>query len=237
MTTLMNNSIYELNILHKNIEGKLKSTVRDAIIAGEILTKVKDDLPHGEFLPWIEKNCIFSQPTAHRYMTLFEYKSKLITVNNLPDAYRQVKQLESAKNHTESQKAFKRVQEYKKTGVKPEGWRKNTDDKLLQEDKDRDERIKNNKKRMDDEWGEKSKGDQVFDSLLNGVIEKEKKRLTFKERIRLSFDGKKDPFIDALIDYMDELDDDNRRIEACNNIIKVTKNIAKELQRKVYAKA
>ena len=68
----MGNSIHELNILHKNIEGKLKSTVMDAIMAGEILTKVKEDLPHGAFIPWIENNCIFGRKTAHRYMGIYE---------------------------------------------------------------------------------------------------------------------------------------------------------------------
>ena len=73
--------------------------------------------------------------------------------------------------------------------------------------------------------------------MISGVMDKSKKRSSFKERIRLSFDGQKDPFIDALMDYLEGLDDDNRRIEACNNIIKVAKNIAKELQRKVYSEA
>ena len=50
---LMNNNINELNILHKNIESKLRSTVQDAIKAGEILTNVKEKLEHGQFLSWI----------------------------------------------------------------------------------------------------------------------------------------------------------------------------------------
>jgi len=45
----------------------------------------------------------------------------------------------------------------------------------------------------------------------------------------LSQQGEKDPFIDALMDYLEELDDDNRRIEACNNVIKVARNIAAQL--------
>lgn len=233
----MGNSIHELNILHKNIEGKLKSTVMDAIMAGEILTKVKDDLPHGAFIPWIENNCIFGRKTAHRYMGIYEYKSKCLTVSHLPEAYRLVAKLESAKKQTENQKAFKRVQEFKKSGVKPEGWRKNTDDKIYQEETDRDERIKAHKERVGQEWEGKSKADQAFDNMLNGVVENSNKRSSFKESIRLSFDGLSDPFIDALMDYLEELDDDNRRIETCHNIIKVAKNIAKELQRKVYSEA
>ena len=44
--------------------------------------------------------------------------------------------------------------------------------------------------------------------------------------------GKDDPFIDAILDYLDELEDDNRRIEACYNIIKLVKGgIAVDLQR------
>ena len=53
---LTNNNINELNILHKNIESKLKSTVQDAIKAGELLTKIKAELPYGTFLNWIKQN-------------------------------------------------------------------------------------------------------------------------------------------------------------------------------------
>ena len=38
-------------------------------------------------------------------------------------------------------KLNKRVQEFKQTGVKPEGWRKNTDDKLFKEEIQRDKRL------------------------------------------------------------------------------------------------
>ena len=237
MHTLATYNIKELNDLHQQIEGKLRSTVQDAIRAGEILMHAKDKLAHGELGQWIENNCIFSSKTAYRYMGIFEHKSKIVTVTNLPEAYKQVKQLESAKKQTENQKAFKRVQEYKKSGVKPEGWRKNTDDKIYEEEVERDERIKVHKERLKHEWSGKSEKDVVFDEMISGVMDKSKKRSSFKERIRLSFDGQKDPFIDALMDYLEGLDDDNRRIEACNNIIKVARNINKELQRKVYSEA
>ena len=230
----MNNNINELNILHKNIESKLKSTVQDAIKAGELLTKIKAELQHGQFLSWIEKNLIFTRMTAYNYMRVYEYKSKCITVLHLPEAYRLVAKLEYAKKQTENHKAFNRVLNYKKSGVKPEGWRKNTDDKLYKEEIDRDKRIEENKKRIQVKQQETQQGSKVFDNLLNSVINEQEKRSTFKESIRLSFDGKNSPFIDALIDYIEGLEDDNRRIEACYNIIKVTKNITKELQRKVY---
>jgi hypothetical protein len=49
----------ELDRLHRSIEGKLRSTVDDAIRAGEILTQVKGRLSHGDFLPWLKANCSF----------------------------------------------------------------------------------------------------------------------------------------------------------------------------------
>jgi hypothetical protein len=39
-----------------------------------------------------------------------------------------------------------------------------------------------------------------------------------------------DPFQDAIMDYLEGLENDSRRIEACHNIIKVCKRIAAELQ-------
>ena len=244
MTTLMVSNTKELNDLHQQIEGKLRSTVQDAIRAGELLTQAKDDLPHGAFLPWIEENCIFSQQTASRYMTLCKHQSKLLSVSNLPEAYKQVKQIESVKKQTENQKAFKRVQEYAKSGVKPEGWRKNTDDRLYQEEKDRDERIRRFKERVeaDKQTKESKKKDykqdsKHFNEAISKLTSKVEERETFKEQIRISSEGKDSPFVDALIDYLQGLDDDNRRLEACHNIIKVAKSIAKELDRKVYSES
>jgi len=226
--------IEEINTLHFNIEGKLKSTVKDAIKLGELLTNVKQELPHGTFLNWINDNCNFSDRNAERYMKLHNYKSKIDIVSNLPEAYKQIQYLEQEKKRTESQKAFKRVKQFKSTGIKPEGWRRMTDDKLYKEEIERDKRIEENRKRINKIDNENKSTSNMFDDLLNNVIEKSKKVNSFKDSIRLSFEGKNDSFIDALIDYLDGLNDDNRRIEVCYNVIKVAKNIAKELQRKVY---
>jgi hypothetical protein len=155
-------------------------------------------------------------------------------MKHLPEAYKQIQYLEQEKKKTETQKAFQRVQQFKSTGIKPEGWRRMTDDKLYKEEIERDKRIEENRKRINKIDNEKKSSSNMFDDLLNNVIEKSKKVNSFKDSIRLSFEGKNDSFIDALIDYLDSLNDDNRRIEVCHNVIKVAKNIAKELQRKVY---
>ena len=224
--------IQQINTLHCNIEGKLKSTVQDAIKLGELLTSVKKELPYGTFLNWIQDNCNFRKSSAFNYIKLYDYKSKIPLVGNLPEAYKQIQYLEQEKKKSETQKAFKRVQEFKQTGVKPEGWRKNTDDKLFKEEIQRDKRIEENRKKVKYIDNQKKSTDQLFSNLIDDVIEKNKKVNTFKDSIRLSFEGKQDSFIDALIDYLESLENDNRRIELCYNIIKVAKNIANNLQRK-----
>ena len=54
---------------------------------------------------------------------------------------------------------------------------------------------------------------------LNSLIKNFKERESHKKKIQISFK-------DALHSYLDGLDD-NRRIEACNNIIKVARHYKK----------
>lgn len=241
----MKDAATELDRLHSQIENKLRSTVQDAIRAGEILTQVKERLGHGEFLPWLNSSCSFSQRTAYNYLSVYSHSDKIATVANLQEAYRQIDTIERQEKQTEEQKAYQRVKECIRTGSKPDGWRRGTDDKLLKEEEDRTQRIEDYKLKMKQAEEEREKRDQEFkqrqasskeeSDFLNQVaerfIEESKKRKSFKERIKLSQAGNSDLFIDALMDYLNELPDDNRRIESCQNIIKVCKNIAVELQR------
>lgn len=234
----INDAATELNRLHGEIERKLRTTVEDAIRAGEILTQVKERLDHGEFLPWIERNCEFGTTTADKYRKLYLYSDKIPSSGNLQDAYREVAQIESREKQTEAQKARQRVKEYLKTGEKPEGWRRGTDDKLVDKERDWEKRraemneeFKQNDERRQESRQEFWNAADDISQAIGAMSEHVAKRREFKERIRLSQSGESDAFIDALMDYLDELDDDNRRIEACQNIIKVCRNIAAELQR------
>jgi hypothetical protein len=230
----------ELNRLHGEIESKMRSTVADAIRAGEILATVKESLRHGDFLPWIKANCKFGTTTAEKYQKVFEYQSKIASSVNLQEAYRQVETLEAQSRQSESQKAAQRVAEYKKTGVKPEGWRRGTDDNLYNEEIARDARIKKMQESIREEdakrqsqYQAKAEPSPDFDDIFKSmgtIVEDAKKRLEFKDKIRVSHEGQSDQFIDALMDYLNELTDDSRRIEACYNIIKVCKGIANQLQ-------
>jgi hypothetical protein len=195
------------------------------------------------FEKWIEDNIHIHRATAYRYMSLYNYRNQ-IKAESLNEAYRQIETLEAQKKLSETQKANRRITEYKNTGVKPEGWRRGTDDKLLKEDQERDKRINDHfeevKKRTMEREREQQQAEAEKEQTAQDIellsrhfaneAEAAKKRTEFKEKIRLSADGMKDPFQDAILDYLDGLENDSRRIEACYNIIKVCKRIAVELQ-------
>lgn len=231
----------ELNRLHSEIEDKLRSTVQDAIRAGEILTQIKGRLRHGDFLPWIKANCHFSERTARNYIGIYDYRSKTATLADLQTAYAQVETLEAQARKSEEEQARHRVGVFLKSGQKPEGWRRGTDDKLAQEIRDREERIKKFQEEIKEKTDERirqseeraTRADLDMDALFRLAEEGTKhiaKRQAFKENIRISHEGKDDPFVDAIMDYLESLDDDNRRVEACYNIIKVCKRISLDIQ-------
>ena len=65
-----------------NIKLRLKRTVEDIIEIGRELTAVKADLPHGQFLPWIEAEFEMSEWTARQFMHAAERfgdKSEIIS--------------------------------------------------------------------------------------------------------------------------------------------------------------
>jgi hypothetical protein len=257
----------EINRLHGVIEQKLRSSVEDAIRVGQILTQVKDRLPHGDFLPWLQATCDFSSDTSERYRKLYAHHSKIRSVRNLQEAYQQIETIERQQKQTEEQRAQERIREYRETGVKPDGWRRGTDDKLLEDSRQQEQRSKDMRRRAAElnekireeearkaeeerritEEREKAERERleaesqrpsgfwINEEILAEVQVSASKRTEFKERIRISDSGSSDPFIDALMDYLEELPDDNRRIEACYNVIKVARGIAAELQRGVSA--
>ena len=230
-----------VNGQHERMEKGTKLLMDIALSIGEVLTNVQ--MSHSEtFAEWIDKNIKFSRPTAYRYISLFNHRDQISGAENINAAYKTIDTLEAQKKQSETAKAYERVEEYRKTGVKPEGWRRGTDDKLAKEESDRDSRVeavkrealaKNDGKAEKEREKERRKAET--DGILNFLdrsVNSEQKRSEFKEKIRLSAEGKKDPFLDALIDYLDGLENDSRRIEACYNIIKICKKTAADLQSK-----
>lgn len=228
----------ELNRLHREIEGKLRSTVGDAIRAGEILSQVKERLKHGDFLPWIQANCKFSQKTAYRYLSLHDYRNKIVTVTNLQEAYQQIESLEAVERRKEAERKAQLINERIRTGQKPEGWDRSLEYEYQKRIDDDAYHARAEAafeaKRAENSKPEPESQDTMTSEQALGILkihaEAVAQRQDWKEKIRVSHEGKASPFLDAIIDYMETLPDDNRRLEACFNIIKVCKRLAVELQ-------
>jgi hypothetical protein len=221
----------EIVKLHNGIIDSMRRAVPDAIKIGQIIAEQKEKLEHGKFLPWIE-TLPFSRQTADRYELLCKHSDKMLNVGNLQEAYKRIESFEAAEKNREDERKQKLILERIKTGIKPEGW----DRSLDYEYNKRKEfggyaKIKENIEPPETKSETAERAD-FLRKATDMFIEHSEKRSTFKDKIRLSDDGKTDPFVDAIMDYLDELENDTRRIEACNNIIKVCRNICVQLQSK-----
>lgn len=176
--------------------------------------------------------------TVHRWLEHYEPEEQRL----LTDEEYQAKQEEKRRAEMSIREANNsRVSQAIKTGSFPSGW--NPECQRLYEDRIKEERLRDERiRKMQEEMqkgaeerkcreDERKARVEEIDELVKGITENFTRRQVFKERIRISHDGKDDPFIDAILDYLDELEDDNRRIEACYNIIKTCKGIAVDLQR------
>lgn len=230
----------EIISLHTGIMQSARRSVQDAIKIGGIISEQKQLLPHGEFLPWVE-TLPFDERTAQRYMKLNHYKNKTDTVSDLQEAYRQLETIEQQEKQSAEERKRAMIAEFRKTGIKPDGWDRSLD-YIIQKDKEQLERQKQIREQEEisrnnrvKEREQKQHAENLFSSALeqatNEIFEKHAERKTWQEKIRLSENGKEDSFMSAIVDYLATLYDDNRRIEACYNIIKICKNIAIELQR------
>lgn len=226
------------------LHSTLKMSVQKAIRIGQLLTEQKKFVGHGLFLNWLDANLDISDKTAEKYMKLFQHHGKIELSTNLHDAYKQIETIESQARQSKEERDRSLIAEYRKTGKKPDGWDRYLDyrikkdeevaakqkERAEQEFKDRQERAKQYKLKAEGE-----KVTFISDALkvaTETIIAKHEERQNWKEKIRLSDGGKDDAFMDAIIEYLDGLPDDNRRIEACSNIIKICRNISIELQQK-----
>jgi hypothetical protein len=226
--------------LHTGIMSAARRSVQDAIKIGEIISEQKKLLQHGEFLPWV-KTLPFDERTAQRYIKLNYYKNKTDSVSDLQSAYRQIENIEQQEKQTAEQRKKSMIAEYRRTGIKPDGWDRSLDYIIKKQDEEKakfEERSRKHFEQAEKEKQERLKqenAEDIFSSVLNNaaneIIGNMKKRSEWKDKIKVSNNGKEDSFVDAIMDYLDTLEDDNRRIEACYNIIKVCKNIAVNLQK------
>lgn len=91
MNEIAQSKIARLHALHAEILGGMKKTIAQAIEAGGILVEIKEELPHGSFIPWIKENTGIDIRTAQNYMRAFKNRDRLQgkyeTVSHLGEAY------------------------------------------------------------------------------------------------------------------------------------------------------
>ncbi|TGL35591.1 DUF3102 domain-containing protein [Leptospira perdikensis] len=63
--------------LHESVLGGMKNVLQNAMALGEELLKIKEDLGHGNWIPWIEQNLPFSERSARNYISIFKNKELL----------------------------------------------------------------------------------------------------------------------------------------------------------------
>jgi hypothetical protein len=59
-----------INDYHYSAEAAYGQACRFAVLCGMELLAAKEQVNHGEWLPWVERNCMFEQGAAYKYMAL-----------------------------------------------------------------------------------------------------------------------------------------------------------------------
>jgi Protein of unknown function (DUF3102) len=62
---------------HEAVSHALKESVRHAITAGELLIEAKEQLDHGQWLPWLRDHCTISERTAQLYMRVAKNREEI----------------------------------------------------------------------------------------------------------------------------------------------------------------
>jgi hypothetical protein len=222
----------EIKKLQVSIKVSLKRTVGDAIEIGHLLMDAKQQLGHGQYEEWVTKQGL-SKKSAWNYAKCFEYSAKTVKLTDLTEAYKLVESEENKRKQIEFKAQSNRVDQFKNTGVKPEGWDDKTDSYRVKKEKD-DEGYRERKRMHLEEVARKSKNEKSTAEVLAGLNDLSKSfeiKNALLKKMRLSGDNAQEPIYDALLEYLLSLTD-NTRLEACHNIIKFCKGIAGECQKK-----
>jgi Protein of unknown function (DUF3102) len=62
---------------HEGVLAAMKRGIVHAMAAGDLLLEAKDQLDHGQWMPWLEANCGMSGRTARRYMHFAKHRGAI----------------------------------------------------------------------------------------------------------------------------------------------------------------
>jgi len=239
MMNLSKSRTQEIIKLHEGIASSMRRSVEDAIHIGELLSKAKEELDHGAFLPWIENELPFSQKTAWNYMALHSHQNKLVNITNLQDAYRRVEQLESEEAQKERERKDRLIAEKARTGVNPPGW----DRSVTREEKKREEDIGYQERLASSvyEKAEQAKKSHEsphsgFEQIVDAILKEEPKHADL-ELDDMRGNVRQGKVFTVLREYIDSFEGVSRQLEATYNLMRYLKRVAIELQPKTQESA
>jgi len=164
------------------LNKSLKISVTKAIEIGKELHEIKKELGHGNFLAWIKNNLELSERTAQNYMRLYNYRDKTAIVADLQTAYKQVDQIEYQKKKTQEEEDRKIIEEYKHTGIKPEGWKRRHD--YLYKTYFEEEAFKERVKSYVDEKAKASERKKKKEKQMSDDVEQAREKLKFFQQLK-----------------------------------------------------
>ena len=209
-----------LSARHEQIETDARKLIEIAMTIGEVLYIVQEKSEQGSFLQWLSDGVCFSQRTAYKYMALFNNKEKVSDAKNLSEAYKKIEASMTIKKEKEAEEAKERVHEYERTGKKPAGWRKNTDDSLA----------KRMRLKRDEEPEEEPEAVDVDIIPDEKPSQKEAPKRDIKGQPLISKKPENKPendlFVtDDLMEYLNNQPNDSRRAMACKAIIRKCREV------------
>ena len=231
-----------VNTQHNKIGLREKSLIAIAIDIGSILYAVQKKCDHGVFLKWLSENVSFCHKTAYKYIALFNFKDEVSGLENLIQAYRKIDAITKPKKEKERKVADKRVEVYNKTGKKPKGWRRGTDDKLAKEKstgvvKKKDvkeaatKKPKGWKKNTDDKLAKEKSTGATKNKKTKEAITKETGSKEDQQPEKEKQGGQENDIYDELVlNFIKGLPNNGSKIIACQNIIKMCRKIIFDLQ-------
>jgi len=230
----------KLNSLHERVNNSAKLAVTDAITIGGLLLEAVEEHGKKTLSAWLDAgNTVIARSVAYRYMDLYAYRDQIGESKNIFVAYKQIADFKADQKRIEYKQSADRVAEFKKTGVKPEGYKRMTDErrskKLEAAQNPRWDSVpdieKNNKVEFSiDEILENPVSENVTDALCYDEEPRNRSASWLKIFIdRFEYTGNNRGLIASIIENIDYCEDDNARIEACHDAIKVLNEISAAL--------
>jgi hypothetical protein len=92
----------DLNEMHREIRAGQRGCVEKAIDLGRALAHVREDLPHGSWLPWVRKNLAFGDETARNYLAMAEHSELAARCTSIRQFLRRIRFRKSVEKRREA---------------------------------------------------------------------------------------------------------------------------------------